>query len=454
MVERLGSLAASRLWWNRAAAGAAVLVTILAALFAYRSLQPRRVAVRMTAGQALGRRHELAIALQNQAARRGLDIKLVPSAGSEEALDQVAHGEIELALCQGGLASPAPGLREVAALVPEPLHLFVRPQLAAGGLEGLRGKRLNLGASGSGTRKLARQTLAFAGLVAGRDYTEEDRDYEELRELDSAQLPDGLFAVSALPWHLGRDFVQARGYQLFELPFGDAMSLEDRGLRDTVIPAFSYRVVPAAPGHNLHTVGAPLLVVASERVPQNTVLRLLEVIYESDFARHADLPPLAQADLEHRAEYPLHPGTLRYLHRGEPLVTGEIIESAENARSFLVSAAIAAFLIWKWRSRRRQIGFDTYFDGVTQIELEAAELDRSNRLDIDDLRRLRGRLTQLKTEALERHARGELKGEELMASFLAHASDVRSFLESLFAHESRQANLPQAADGTATPAPH
>jgi hypothetical protein len=72
------------------------------------------------------------------------------------------------------------------------------------------------------------------------------------------------------------------------------------------------------------------------------------------------------------------------------------------------------------------------------VELESLEFERADQLDAEHLQRLRRRLTELKTEALEKHAEGRLNGEEQMVSFLAHVTDVRSYLESLFAHESRQ----------------
>ena len=48
---------------------------------------------------------------------------------------------------------------------------------------------------------------------------------------------------------------------------------------------------------------------------------------------------------------------------------------------------------------------------------------------------LQDELTQIKREALERFAAGELEGEELMSGFLVHASDARDFLIRLILHE-------------------
>lgn len=432
------------------AAAIAALCLLAAGVFWHIGHRPGRNSLTITAGDVLGHRHELAVLLQDEAARHGLDIQLQPTAGSQEALALVSTGVLDAALVQGDLDVHDEKLAEVAALHGEPLHLFVKPQLLQGGFAALKGKRLNLSTPESGTRKVASETLRFMGLHPA-DYRDEARSYEELARLPAEELPDGIFAVSALPWSMGADLVHHRGYRLMELPFGEALAVRNASLHDMQIPAYTYSVVPPVPDRPLHTVATRLMIVANRQTPDATVRLLLEILFESDFARRTNLPRLNPGDMESARELPLHAGTVQYLHRDEPLITGEIIESVENLRSFLVSAALAVFLIWRWQVRRRMIGFETYIDGVTEIELEALDLERAGSIDSAKLLRLRRRLTELKSEALEKHAEGVLKGEEQMISFLAHVTDVRSYLESLFAHESRQHGKmadPATGDGT------
>ena len=428
---------AARVRSNRVVALVAIMCLLITGFLWFTGRRPQRYSLSLTAGDPLTYRHELAQVLADEAARHGVDITLRPTSGSKEALAQVTEGKLDVALVQGDLDVVDPELAQIAVLHSEVLHLFVKPGLVNGGLEALRGKRLNLSTRGSGTRKVATETLLFIGLRAGVDFQDEERSYAELMKLPPNELPDGIFAVSALPWTLGAELIRHHGYRLMELPFGEALSLRDSALHDMQIPPYSYSVVPPVPERPVHTVGMRLLVVGNRRIPEAAVRQLLEVVFESDFSRRANLPPLSAAATDTAREFPLHPGTVQYLHRNEPLVTGEVLESAENLRSFLVSAAVAGFLLWRWQVRRRMIGFETYIDGVTEIEVEALEMERAGRLDSAHLLPLRRRLTELKSEALEKHAEGVLKGEEQMISFLTHVSDVRSYLESLFAHESR-----------------
>lgn len=428
---------ARRVRRNRIVALVAAAVALVALWSWLQAPGFRRQTLRMSAGDALSRRHELAQVLASEAAKHKLHIELMPASGSQEVLRQVADRQLDAALVQGDLGLNYEPLRQVAVLLSEPLHLFVRPELLDAGPGALLGKRVNVSTPGSGTQKLARQTLEFIGLGSG-DYVEEHHPYAQLLDIPDAELPDAIFAVSPLPWSLGAPLVKRRGYRLMPLPFGEAMALRDGALHDMVVPAFSYSVTPPVPEAPLHTVATRLLVVAHQDTPDEAVLKLMEAIFESDFARLADLPPLDPKQLGEMHEFPLHTAAETYLHRNEPLVTGEIIESLENARSFLVSAGIAAFLIWRWYARRRLIGFEKYLDAISELEDEAVKLDQASRLNFAELRRLRQRLTEIKGEALEKYAEGRLSGEEQLSSFLTHVSDVRNCLESLFVQESRQ----------------
>src|SRR4029079_5291924 len=144
---------------------------------------------------------------------------------------------------------------------------------------------------------VAHETLAFFGMTSGTDYVDLDYSYEQLLSLPPEKMPDGIFAVTALPWkELGDALVKQYGYRLMPLPFGEAMSLRNRTLRDMVIPAFSYSVEPPVPDAPLHTVSARLLLIANRQVPAAAIERLLQIMYESDFATHAELPLLPSRD--------------------------------------------------------------------------------------------------------------------------------------------------------------
>ncbi len=403
-----------------------VAMVFVTGYFLLRGSRVPAVHLRMSAGDALGHRHELAKILAGQAAAIRLHLELISTKGSEESMTEVAEERLDVALVQGGLKL-RPEIREVAVLFIEPLHLLVKPSIGMGDFEALRGKRLNLSTPTSGTRQLALQVLKLMGLHPG-DYTDETHTYAALQQMQPEALPDGIFLVSALPSEFAELMINQHGYRLMPLPFGEAIALRDRAVQGTTIPAFAYGVVPPVPPQPVQTVGTWLSLVAHRDVPEAAILRLLEATFNREFAMQAQLSPLDASEILRRREFPLHPATVTYLQRDQPLVTGEAIESLENLRSFIVSGLVAVFLAWQWYRGRKSIGLERYLDEVTRIELEILREQQQGPLSGPQSLRYEEQLSRLKSEALEEFSSGRLRGDGAMNSLLTHISDARQCL--------------------------
>jgi TRAP-type uncharacterized transport system substrate-binding protein len=448
--------------WARDGGLAAIGLLAIIALSLY-VLRPRReppIVLTLTAGSREGTREVLAEAMVEEARARGITLRLVETHGSEDALDRLDAGDCDLALVQGGLRPRGrDNVRQVATLHVEPLHLLVRPDLApkvSAGLRSLAGRRVNLGELGSGTYCLAAAVLAFAGLES-EQYRAESRTYTELlAEEDTAALPDAIFTVSTLPSRVARHLAARHDYRLVGLPFAEAFALSTLDAApalaegtpaaevrreyayDAVIPAFTYGVEPGVPPEATHTLGTRLLIVANKRVSSEAVGRLLDVVFDSRFSQVV-YPPLLPRLLDLPAELDVHAGTTAYLHRRQPLITGDFVDMAEKWFSIAGVSAGGAVCLWQWLRRRgrskRDKGFETYVLKVAEIERRVTEQELSSRLDLSTLVDLRRELLRLNQEALDRYAAGELEGESLMAGFLSHVSDTRNYLTRLILHE-------------------
>ena len=109
----------------RALVLAAALAFAFAAFSLYFARREDRISILLAAGDARGRRAEIAQALADEAVAHGLDVTVVESAGSEDSREMVERREVDVALVQGGLDGNE-DVREVAPLVLESLHLLVR----------------------------------------------------------------------------------------------------------------------------------------------------------------------------------------------------------------------------------------------------------------------------------------------------------------------------------------
>ena len=97
----------------------------------------------------------------------GIVLEVVPTAGSVENFELLRKGEVSLALVQSGSASPddKQRLQSLGSLFLEPVWIVSRAQKPIKRFSELKGRRVAVGAAGSGTYLLATQLLAATGVT-------------------------------------------------------------------------------------------------------------------------------------------------------------------------------------------------------------------------------------------------------------------------------------------------
>ena len=122
----------------------------------------------MTTGADGGAYHLFAQRYRAILAREKINIALKPSAGSLENLQRLQDNisDVEVGLIQAGMVvgEPPAGLRSLGSVYYEPLWVFYRGTFEIDKLSQLTGKRVAVGAEGSGTRALALQLLRASGV--------------------------------------------------------------------------------------------------------------------------------------------------------------------------------------------------------------------------------------------------------------------------------------------------
>ena len=137
----------------------------------------------IAAGPEHGQYLRFARALSQQATSRTLPLV---TQGGEENLDLLREGKVQLALAQADAAlaayegsgsfqarGPAPALRAIGSLYPEPVHVLVRADAPYGTVADLRGRRIAIGAPGSASRTTSLRVLEAHGITA-RDFQPRD----------------------------------------------------------------------------------------------------------------------------------------------------------------------------------------------------------------------------------------------------------------------------------------
>jgi TRAP transporter TAXI family solute receptor len=149
--------------------GLPAVVIIAAFWFAARFIKPAPPDhFVMTTGASGGAYHLFAERYRDILKRERITITLKPSAGSIENFQRLqdANSGVEVALIQAGIhaGEPPEGLRSLGAVYYEPLWIFYRGKDEIDKLGQFAGRRVAIGAEGSGTRALALQLLKASGI--------------------------------------------------------------------------------------------------------------------------------------------------------------------------------------------------------------------------------------------------------------------------------------------------
>lgn len=159
---------------------------------------PRRIV--LATGQSDGTYDAVGREYQRRLARAGLRVELRRTAGSVENLERLLRGEVDVAFVQGGIyplvPDPEGKARGMAALYREPLWVFYRGKPLTDGLASLVGRRIAVGATGSGTEVVARALLGELGLPKTGPNLLSLPSAEGRRQLEDGRIDAAFFVAS------------------------------------------------------------------------------------------------------------------------------------------------------------------------------------------------------------------------------------------------------------------
>jgi TRAP-type uncharacterized transport system substrate-binding protein len=416
---------------------ALLLVIVLlgiAAHYVYEVL-PRTYSLKITGGDILGNRHYLAGALRDEVLPNGVRLDVLPTDGSQEALQQVSEGKLDFALIQGGLELPYANVSHVANLAPELLHFLVRPDIKD--IAGMRGVRINLGSKKGGTRVIAKQLLEFSGMREGVDYVETNLGTEDLLALRKDRVPDVIVITSFAPSNVADYIVRQYGYSLLEIPFPNALALRQGWVADTRVMAYMYSVQPPVPPRDVRTVGVNLQLVANSNLDPRAVFKVLEGIYSPDLQMRLKMKFDEDKILE-SSSYPLSGGTRLFMDRKNPFLSQATLKKVEALFGLILSVASTLIVVFKWfkgappepvKPETDDAFFVSLIERVLAVD-GAIDASPGGLLPIDQQDALQKELSDVKATAMRRlTANGLLANANLVPQLFSAIADSRARLE-------------------------
>jgi TRAP transporter TAXI family solute receptor len=262
--------------------------------------------------------------------RPKLALRHVETEGSVQNAGLLARGEADYAIVQADVAAeavagrgpfarggPLTTLRALGSLFPEAVHIVVPAASAVRVVDDLRGKRVDIGAPGSGTRYSAVAVLAAHGLKVGDLGEASERGREEaVRRLVAGRL-DAFFVTIAPPARDLQQLAARGGMRLLALPDRSVNRLvaEHSGLVAATLPANTY----PGQGDPVRTVATAALLVGTTEAPDAEVEKLVAFIFTGPdlaAAGSAEGVKVSKNNGLQGITIPVHPGASRFFGPG------------------------------------------------------------------------------------------------------------------------------------------
>ena len=175
------------------------LIAVLGLLAAYQFVEPPPPkSLRIATGGQEGAYYAFAKKYARSLARDGITLEVVPTGGSIENLDLLKKGAVTLALVQAGSPTNADKdeLESLGSLFLEPVWVVHRKPTSVKRLSDLKGKRVAVGATASGTHVLAMELLSADGVTESNSMLLRESLAEAAPALLEGKIDAGFFVAS------------------------------------------------------------------------------------------------------------------------------------------------------------------------------------------------------------------------------------------------------------------
>ena len=297
---------------------AIAFVCVAAVVWVIRSAPPRTIY--LTSGPEGSSFHRWALRYQKELAAHDIALEVLPSGGSLDNLERLKDPKVKVdfGFVAGGLAKEedARGLISLGSVAYQPLMVFYRSPTPITRLSELAGKRVAVGAVGSGTRSLA-TTLLLANGIKGAPTTFVDSDAGAAATALMEGNLDAVFLMGdSAPIQILRTLFRAPDVQLYNFTQADAYVRRNAYLNKISLPQGSIDLATNLPGQNVTLVGPTIELVAHEDLNpavSDLLLDVAKTVHGSAglWQKRGEFP----AALEH--EFPLSDAAIRYYKTGK-----------------------------------------------------------------------------------------------------------------------------------------
>ena len=330
------------------------------------------------------------------------DIKVTTrrSLGSQENLERLNAGKVDIAFVQSGSteeqAARRAGLVSLGSLFTEPVWLFMREPVAVTRLADLKGKRINLGPEGTGVPKLLRKVLELNGVEPADLTIGALENTPATVELLEGRI-DALVFSSGPEAPLVQMLLQTPGIKLFDFTQAEAYARRLPFVTHVVLPRGIVDVGRDIPAQDYHLIAPTATLVAREDLHP----ALIDLFVQAASQIHGDtgwFQTQGQFPSARFTEIPVAREAEKFYKNGPPLLQRYMSFWMANLldRMWVVVVALAALWIplskvvpplYVWRIKSRVYRWYGQLRTVEQ-ELDAAQGEERAQVSLALLKRL------------------------------------------------------------------
>ncbi len=250
--------------------------------------------------------------------------KAVTSGASVANAKAIAKGEAQVAIIQNDVTwyawegkyqfegKPIKVLRGIGTLYPEPIQIVVRADSDIKTLQDLAGKKVVVGAAGSGCAATAERVLKAAGV-----WDKIEPIYQTFEEAAQSLVlgqVDAEFTVIAYPAPAINQIAVKVPVRLIPVPDDVIKKLHDQGYPfyvKVIIPKGTYKGMT----EDTQTIAVKSTLVVHKDVPDEVVYEITKILYENIDELAKAHQVAKQIDINHAFDglmIPLHPGAIKY----------------------------------------------------------------------------------------------------------------------------------------------
>jgi TRAP-type uncharacterized transport system substrate-binding protein len=363
-----------------------VLIVVLVALALWVSLQfvqpgpPRRIV--MASGAEFGLYHRYAQRYREILARDGITVVERMTEGAAESLALLLDPKsgVDVAFTQGGIATfpEADDLVMLASLYYEPLWIFYRDAGTLAEIKSLRGRRIAIGAPGSGTLAFVTPVLAANGIAPDNTTLLPLGGEEALGALQKGDVAAALF-VGGAATPLIRKALLDPSLKPMNLARADAYPRLFPHITRLTLPQGTIDLAADIPDRELSLIGTKSMLAARSDLHPALVNLLVDAAHEVHgaqgvFEAAGEFPSIARVDLPVSPHADQHQRFGRsLLYRYLPFWVATLVERAILLLIPLVVILVPALnllpAVLRWRVRSRVY---RWYGELTLLERDVA----------------------------------------------------------------------------------